>query len=65
MPYRRALNIVVGRPVRVVQQGGSDGKVDEAYLDEIHGQYVEELKRLWESYKDTFAQDRKGEMEIQ
>lgn len=64
MPYRRPINIVVGKPVKVVQQGGKDGKVDEAYLDEIHGRYVEELKRLWESYKDTFAHERKEELEF-
>ena len=64
MPYRRPVNVVVGKPVKVVQQGGKDGKVDEGYLDEVHRQYVEELKRLWESYKDTFAQERKAELEI-
>lgn len=64
MPYRRAVNIVVGNPVKVVQQGGKDGKVDENYLDEVHRQYVDELKRLWESYKDTFALERTGELEI-
>lgn len=64
MPYRRAVNIVVGRPIKVVQQGGKDGKVDETYLDEVHREYVDELKRLWESYKDTFAQSREGELEI-
>jgi 2-acylglycerol O-acyltransferase 2 len=64
MPYRRAVNIVVGKPVKVVQQGGKDGKVDEKYLDEVHRQYVEELRRLWHSYKDAFAQERVGELEI-
>ena len=28
MPYRRAVNVVVGRPIKVVQQGGKDGAVD-------------------------------------
>lgn len=64
MPYRRAVNIVVGRPVQVVRQGGKDGKVDEEYLDEVHRQYVDELRRLWDSYKDIFARDRQGELEI-
>lgn len=64
MPYRRPINVVVGRPVKVVQQGGTEGKVDELYLDEVHQQYVDELKRLWESYKDTFAGERRGELEI-
>jgi 2-acylglycerol O-acyltransferase 2 len=64
MPYRRAINIVVGRPIQVVQQGGKEGKVDESYLDEVHARYVAELRRLWDSYKDTFARDRQGELEI-
>jgi 2-acylglycerol O-acyltransferase 2 len=64
MPYRRAINIVVGRPIMVVQQGAKDGKVDGAYLDEVHRQYVEELVRLWESYKDIFAKERTRELEI-
>lgn len=64
MPYRRAVNIVVGRPIKVVQQGSQDNKVDEAYLDQVHGEYVDELLRLWDGYKDTFARDREGELEI-
>lgn len=60
MPYRRPLNVVVGRPVQVVQ----DAKPDQAYVDEVHAQYVRELQRIWDEWKDTFAQDRKGELEI-
>ena len=55
MPYRKAVNIVVGRPIQVVQQGQHDGRVQEDYLDEVHANYVEELRRLWEEHKDTFA----------
>lgn len=64
MPYRRAINIVVGKPIRVKQQGGTGGKVDEAYLDEVHAAYVQELKNLWDAHKDSFARDREGELEI-
>lgn len=64
LPYRRAVNVVVGRPIKVVQQGGRDGKVDEKYLDEVHQRYVDELLWLWNEYKDTFATDRTGELEI-
>lgn len=65
IPYRKAVDIVVGRPIKVVQQGGKDNKVDEKYLDEMHRRYVEELTRLWNRYKDTFARDREGELEIE
>jgi hypothetical protein len=64
MPYRRAVNVVVGRPIKVVSQGGKDGKVDEEYLDQVHSAYVDELVRIWDEYKDTFAKDREGELEI-
>ena len=65
LPYRRAVNIVVGRPIKVVQQGGGrDNKVDESYLDKVHQEYVDELLRLWNGYKDVFAKDREGELEI-
>ena len=64
MPYRTQVNIVVGRPIKVVQQGKDDGAVDPKYLDEIHEKYVEELMRLWDSHKDTFAKDREHDIEI-
>lgn len=64
MPYRRAINIVVGKPISVTQQGQKDGHVSDAYLDEVHTRYCEELTRLWNEYKDTFAKDRQSELEI-
>lgn len=63
MPYRRPLNIVVGRPIPVVQQPDRD-KIDGAYVDELHARYMRELQTLWESWKDTFATERESELEI-
>ena len=60
MPYRRPVNVVVGRPIEVVRQK----EVDEGYLDEVHRLYIKELERIWEEWKDTFAKKRKGELEI-
>ncbi|GME62758.1 Diacylglycerol acyltransferase [Neofusicoccum parvum] len=60
MPYRRPLNIVVGRPIHVVQ----NAKPDQAYVDEVHGRYVRELQHIWDEWKDTFAKDRTGELEV-
>ena len=60
MPYRRPLNIVVGRPIQIVQSG----KPEQAYVDEVHERYVQELQRIWDEWKDTFAKDRVGELEI-
>ncbi len=64
MPYRSPINVVVGRPIQVVQQGAEDGAVDAMYLDEVHEKYVNELMRLWDSHKDTFAKHREDELEI-
>jgi 2-acylglycerol O-acyltransferase 2 len=60
MPYRRPLNIVVGRPVRVVKAE----RPEQAEIDRVHEIYVKELERLWDLWKDEFAGDRKGELEI-
>jgi hypothetical protein len=60
MPYRRPLNIVVGRPIGVLQE--QDPSKD--YVDEVHDKYVTELMRLWDDHKNTFATERTGELEI-
>ena len=60
MPYRRPINIVVGRPIAILQSKNPD----PAYVDEIHEKYVVELFRIWEDWKDVFARGRKGELEM-
>ena len=60
MPYRRPLNVVVGRPIKVQQAS----KPEEAYVDELHEVYVKELERIWEDWKDEFAVERTGELQI-
>ncbi|KAI0408949.1 DAGAT-domain-containing protein [Xylaria palmicola] len=60
MPYRRPLNIVVGAPIKVRQSSSVD--LDE--INRLHDLYVAELEKLWDHYKDEFAPDRKGEMQI-
>lgn len=58
MPYRRPLNIVVGRPIMVKM----DKNPDQQEVDRVHGLYVAELQRLWDTWKDDFAPDREGEL---
>jgi len=60
MPYRRPLNIVVGRPIKVDQAN----KPSESYVDELHDVYVRELERIWEEWKDEFAMERTSELQI-
>ncbi|KAL4974358.1 diacylglycerol acyltransferase-domain-containing protein [Aspergillus desertorum] len=63
MPYRRPLNIVVGRPIHVVQQQDRN-KIDDKYINQLHSEYVRELERLWEEWRDVYARDRESEIEI-
>lgn len=60
MPYRRPVNIVVGKPIHIMQNKSPD----PAYVDKIHQKYQDELLRIWEEWKDTFARNRDGELEI-
>ncbi|KAM5370672.1 hypothetical protein ACJZ2D_008386 [Fusarium nematophilum] len=62
MPYRRPVDIVVGRPIRVEQPHGPQPAQED--IDELHERYVREVEKLWEAYKDYFSADRKAEMEI-
>jgi 2-acylglycerol O-acyltransferase 2 len=51
MPYRRPVNIVVGRPIKVERQ-----KVpEEGYVNSVHEEYVRELERLWEEWREDFG----------
>jgi 2-acylglycerol O-acyltransferase 2 len=60
MPYRRPMNIVVGKPVMIMKQD----KPTNEYVREIHEKYVRELVWLWDSFKDEFAKERIRELEI-
>lgn len=60
MPYRRPMNIVVGRPIRVIQ----NKHPDKDYVQQVHEEYIKELLRLWNDFKDTFAKQRTEELKI-
>jgi 2-acylglycerol O-acyltransferase 2 len=60
MPYRRPLNIVVGKPIMVEQQT----KPDPEYVERIHKQYVKEMRWIWDTWKDVFAKERIRELEF-
>ncbi|ROW11575.1 hypothetical protein VMCG_01275 [Cytospora schulzeri] len=60
MPYRRPLNIVVGKPVKVVQAENPDN----SEVDRLHALYTEELQKIWDRYKDEFAAERTEEMQF-
>ncbi|KAH9219061.1 diacylglycerol O-acyltransferase-like protein 2B [Leptodontidium sp. 2 PMI_412] len=60
MPYRRPLNIVVGRPIRVMQ----NSQPGQEEIDRVHEEYIQELETIWHTWKDTFANDRREELSI-
>ncbi|KAK2009630.1 diacylglycerol acyltransferase [Colletotrichum eremochloae] len=62
MPYRRPLNIVVGKPIKVTTSPTAQPSQEE--IDRLHGLYVAELQTIWDTYKDQFAPDRKAELQF-
>jgi 2-acylglycerol O-acyltransferase 2 len=60
MPYRRPMNIVVGKPIKVTQSAIPE----QAEIDRLHGLYVAELQNIWDAYKNEFAKDRKSEIQF-
>ncbi|KAI5462964.1 diacylglycerol acyltransferase-domain-containing protein [Mariannaea sp. PMI_226] len=53
MPYRRPVNIVVGKPIRVERALGPNPPQEE--IDKLHARYIKEVERLWNAYKDQYA----------
>ncbi|KAK4099807.1 DAGAT-domain-containing protein [Parathielavia hyrcaniae] len=64
MPYRKPLNVVVGRPIAVRQVREEKEGLDPREVDRLHAEYVGELERMWEVYRDVFAPGRKEELRI-
>ncbi|KII86073.1 hypothetical protein PLICRDRAFT_44532 [Plicaturopsis crispa FD-325 SS-3] len=60
MPYRRRIVSVIGNPIHVT-------KCEKPTLEDIMAvqkQYIEELTRIWNTYKDQFAKVRTRELSI-
>ncbi|WYZ34603.1 hypothetical protein EsH8_I_000879 [Colletotrichum jinshuiense] len=62
MPYRRPLNIVVGKPIKVTTAPTAQPSQED--IDRLHELYVAELQKIWETYKDQFASERKAELQF-
>lgn len=56
MPLRVPIHSIVGNPIHLQQtQEPTDEQIDNA-----HKEYVTELKRIYEEFKDQYAEDRAG-----
>lgn len=62
MPYRRPVNIVVGKPIEVHSSPGHQPTQEE--IDHYHELYLQELENLWDTYKDDFVPGRISELEM-
>ncbi|KAG5950205.1 hypothetical protein E4U53_005374 [Claviceps sorghi] len=62
MPYRRAVNIVVGRPIRVREAYGE--QPPQEVIDRYHGLYVEEVERLYAAYGERFSNGTTAALQI-
>ncbi|KDQ26471.1 hypothetical protein PLEOSDRAFT_1057032 [Pleurotus ostreatus PC15] len=60
MPYRRRIVAVIGKPIHVIQ---CDHPSSEEVF-RIQKIYIDELTRIWDTYKDEFARARKRELSI-
>ncbi|KAK9473098.1 diacylglycerol acyltransferase-domain-containing protein [Dipodascopsis tothii] len=57
LPYRRPINLVVGKPIAVPYLPHPS----EDDINKYHGLYVAELERLWHTHKDEYITDWTGE----
>ncbi|TRM58786.1 diacylglycerol acyltransferase-domain-containing protein [Schizophyllum amplum] len=60
LPYRRRIVVVCGRPIHVQQCD----KPDLAEVMRIQTLYIDELTRIWDTYKNEFAKARTRELSI-
>ncbi|KAF7122627.1 hypothetical protein CNMCM5793_000652 [Aspergillus hiratsukae] len=60
-PYRRPVNVVVGKPIAVTQQRWEP---EQKYIDQLHEEYIKALEKLWDDWRDTFGTDRSVRFEV-
>ncbi|KAK4688362.1 hypothetical protein P7C73_g1758, partial [Tremellales sp. Uapishka_1] len=59
-PFRHPIVSVVGRPIHVDQVPDPSDEL----VQEIQKQYIDELMRIWDTYKDIYAQHRTKELTL-
>lgn len=62
MPYRRPVDIVVGRPIEV--NGSHGDQPSQELIEKYHELYVEEVQRLFDAYNEKFSTGKVAELQI-
>lgn len=60
LPHRKAIHVVVGRPVKVMQNDNPSSELIEKY----HRAYIQELERVYDQFKDEYLPNRKKDLSI-
>lgn len=60
MPYRRPIVSVIGKPIHVTKTANPS----KSQVEETQRLYIEELMRIWNTYKDHYARDRTRELRL-
>ncbi|KDN49573.1 putative diacylglycerol acyltransferase type 2b [Tilletiaria anomala UBC 951] len=60
LPYRHPIVSVVGRPIHVQKTANPSKEM----LEDIQRQYIDELMRIWDTWKDAYAANRTKELTI-
>lgn len=56
LPYRRPVNIVMGKPIKIQQPHGTQPSQED--IDRYHDLYINEVERLFETYKNQFSKEK-------
>ncbi|RCI03136.1 diacylglycerol O-acyltransferase 1 [Rhizopus stolonifer] len=62
LPYRRPIVTVVGRPIPVPKLKDGQTEPTQDQLLSTQALYIEELKSIYDKYKDVYARDRKQDL---
>nr|XP_031861443.1 uncharacterized protein CI109_003047 [Kwoniella shandongensis]KAA5528515.1 hypothetical protein CI109_003047 [Kwoniella shandongensis] len=60
MPFRHPIVSVIGTPIHTTR----DSHPSEEYIQEVQRQYIDELMRIWDKYKDLYAKGRTRELTL-
>lgn len=60
MPFRHPIVSVIGRPIKIEQCTNPTTE----QLHDVQKQYIDELVRIWDKYKDLYAKNRTKELTL-